>query len=104
MKPREDTHTRIVFGIYLAGFGVGAFNHARDFIAYGSRPYNWGPNLLETFWTSLIVLDLLAIALLLSRHRQAGLLLASIIMIADVAANTYALVILRIPAFGLYQA
>lgn len=73
----------------------------RDFLAYGWRPYSWGPSVLEAFWTSLVILDLLAIAILLSRFRQSGLLLAAAIMTADVAANTYALVVLNIPAFGL---
>jgi len=77
------------------------FNHARDFLTYGWRPYDWGPLVLEIFWTSLVVLDLLAIGMLLSRFRRSGLLMAAGIMIADVTANTYALVVLNIPAFGL---
>ena len=87
-------------GIYIAGFGIGFFNHARDFITYGWRPYDWGPFLLEIFWTALIFLDALAIVLLLSCFKRAGLVLAASIMIGDVAANTYALVELGIPAFG----
>ena len=42
-----------------------------------------------------------AIATLLSRFRRSGLLLAAAIMMADVAANTYALVALNIRAFSL---
>ena len=62
---------------------------------------NWGSPLLEIFWTSLIFLDSFAIILLLSRYKRSGLLLSTAIMLSDVLANTYALVALRIPAFGL---
>ena len=96
-----DTRSRVVLGLYISCFGAGAYNHARDFLTYGLRPYNWGPPLLEVFWTSLILLDLLAIATLLSRFKRLGLGLAAAIMISDVTANTYALVVLNMPAFGL---
>lgn len=101
METRLGLRFRLVSGLYLACFGIGAFNHARDFLAYGWRPYSWGPTVLEIFWTSLILLDLLIIALLLSRFKRSGLLLAGAIMIADVVANTYALVVLKIAAFGV---
>jgi hypothetical protein len=101
MRSSADLRPKIVPGLYVACFGAGALNHARDFLNYGWRPYNWGPHLLEMFWTSLIALDLIAIGLILSKFRRAGLCLAAAIMLADVAANTYALVVLGIPAFGL---
>ncbi len=101
MKLRSDACSPIVLGLYVTCFGIGAFNHARDFFVYGWRPYSWGPPLLEAFWTLLIILDILVIAMLLSRFRRPGLLLAAAIMVADVTANTYALVVLNISAFGL---
>ncbi len=101
MKLRPDIRSPIVLGLYVACFGIGTLNHARDFLTYGWRPYHWGPPLLEVFWSSLIILDLLAITMLLSRFRRLGLLSAAAIMIADVTANTYASVVLNIPAFGL---
>jgi len=101
MGSRSNVRSRVVLAIYVACFGVGAFNHARDFLVYGWRPYSWGPLLLEALWTLLVLLDLLAIALILSRFRRSGLVLAAAIMIFDVMANTYALVVLAIPAFGL---
>jgi hypothetical protein len=100
MRIRPDLRIRIVLRIYIACFAIGACNHARDFLAYGWRPYDWSPPLLEAFWTSLILLDFLAVAMLLSRFKRSGLLLTAGIMISDVAANTYALVVLNIPAFG----
>src|SRR3546814_21011397 len=81
---RLDARIRVIIGIYITCFGIGFFNHARDFAAYGWRPYDWGPFLLEIFWTSLIFLDALAIMLLLSRFRRAGLVLAASIMIGVV--------------------
>jgi len=101
MELRPDIRFRIVLGLYVACFAIGALNHLHDFLAYGWRPYNWGSPVLEAFWTSLVILDLLAIILLLSRFRRTGLLLAAAIMGADVTANTYALVILKISAFGM---
>lgn len=101
MRLRSDLRSRVVLGLYIACFGVGAYNHARDFLTYGLRPYNWGPPLLEVFWTSLVLLDLLVIATLLSRFQRLGLLFAVAIMISDVTANTHALVVLNILAFGL---
>lgn len=101
MNAHADNRSRIVLGLYVACFGIGAANHAHDFIRYGWRPYNWGPWLLEAFWSSLVILDALTILLLLSRFKRLGLLLAVTIMVFDVAANTYALVGLGISAFGL---
>jgi hypothetical protein len=57
--------------------------------------------LLEAFWTSLIVLDLIATALLLSRFRRSALLMSAAIMLADVVANTYAMIVLDIAALSL---
>ena len=69
-QSRVNARIRVIIGIYITCFGIGVFNHARDFAAYGWRPYDWGPFLLELFWTSLIFLDALAIMLLLSRFRR----------------------------------
>ena len=101
MALSSDVRAQFVYGIYIACFGIGAFNHARDFLAYGWRPYSWGPPLLEAFWTSLIVLDTLAIVMFLTRFKKSALLTAAAIMISDVAANTYALNVLNMPGFGL---
>jgi hypothetical protein len=101
METRSDFRFRLVSRLFLVCFGIGAFNHARDFLTYGWRPYIWAPTILEIFWTSLILLDLLVIALHFSQFKRSGLLLAAAVMIADVIANTYALVVLKIAAFGV---
>ena len=77
---------RAVLGAYVACFAVGAFNHDRDFLSYGARPYNWAPALLEAFWSALLFLDLATIGLLLLGKLRVGLALAVAIMISDVAA------------------
>jgi len=76
--------------VCLIGFASGAFNHVRDFAAWGWRPYSWGGPMLEAFWTALLPLDLLVVALILTRRRRAGLVLAVAIMVVDVAANGFA--------------
>lgn len=90
---------RAVLGVYVACFAVGAFNHGRDFLSYGSRPYNWAPALLEAFWSALLFLDLATIGLLLLGKLRVGLALAVAIMISDVAANSYGFFVLGIPGF-----
>lgn len=91
--------TRIAIGIYIACFAIGTLSHALDFWALGLRPYSWGPPLLEAFWSSLVVLDFAVVALLLRGQRAWGLALAAIIMVSDVAANSYASFILGIEGF-----
>lgn len=87
----------IALGVLIGGFSIGAVNHARDFLMVGWRPYSGVPLLLETFWTSLMFLDVTAVALLSLGRRRAGLTLAMTIMILDVSVNAYASWILRIP-------
>lgn len=93
--------TRVAIGIYIACFAIGTLSHALDFWALGLRPYSWGPPLLETFWSSLVVLDAAAAALLLFGKRRAGLALAAIIMVCDVTANSYAFFVLGIEGFAV---
>lgn len=56
---------------------------------------------LEIFWTSLIVLDVLIVGFLISGQRRLGLIFAAMVMTADVAENSYALLVLAIPSFAL---
>ncbi|GAA3720288.1 hypothetical protein GCM10022268_30710 [Sphingomonas cynarae] len=98
---REDGFwIRSALAVYITGFGIGAFNHARDFLAWGWRPYNWGPPLLEVFWTSLFVMDVAVVALIARGWRRPALSLAAGIMITDVGVNTFAWRILHIDAFA----
>jgi hypothetical protein len=91
---------RVALGVYIACFAIGTVSHALDFWVLGMRPYSWGPPLLEAFWSSLVVLDPAVAALLLFGKRRAGLVLAAIIMVCDVAANCYASLVLGIDGFA----
>jgi hypothetical protein len=97
----NSTRTRFAVATYIACFGIGAVSHAFDFLSRGWRPYSFGPPALEAFWTSLVVLDALVIALLIANWRRCGLLLAAVVMVTDVSANAFASFALRIPGFGL---
>ena len=92
---------RIALGVYVACFAIGTVSHALDFLLLGLRPYSWGPPMLEAFWSSLVVLDPIAAGLLLFGQRRAGLALAAIIMVCDVAANSYAFFVLGIEGFAV---
>jgi hypothetical protein len=92
---------RIALAVYIVCFAVGTVSHALDFWVLGLRPYSWGPPLLEAFWSSLVLLDPAAAGLLLLGKRRAGLVLAAIIMVCDVAANSYAFFVLGIEGFAI---
>nr|WP_310723572.1 hypothetical protein [Streptomyces sp. N2A] len=68
---------------------VGAVAHITDLLHRGLHPYDWAPDWLHLYWSSLAVLDLLAAALLLNGKRH-GVDLACAIMTTDAAANWYA--------------
>ena len=57
---------------------------------HGWRPYDVAPLPLEVFWSSLIIIDLMVVAVLLFRTKRLGSLLALTVMLFDVAINTYA--------------
>ena len=92
---------RIAIAVYIACFAVGTLSHGRDFWVLGLRPYEGAPILLEAFWSSLVLLDPAAAGLLLFGKRRAGLVLAAIIMVCDVAANSYAFFVLGIEGFAV---
>jgi hypothetical protein len=69
-------------------FVAGGLSHARDMWHGGWLPYGWAPLPLNLFWTSLLAWDLLAAGLLLWRPR-AGVVLALLIMVADVVVNSF---------------
>ncbi|AUX69724.1 hypothetical protein CHX26_09620 [Porphyrobacter sp. HT-58-2] len=92
---------RIALGVYVVCFAIGTISHALDFWVLGLRPYQGAPIVLEAFWSSLVVLDPIAAGLLLSGKRRAGLVLAAIIMVCDVAANGYAFFVLGIEGFAV---
>lgn len=60
-----------------------------DIVRGGLFPYTDFPFPINAFWTSLAILDFTAVVLLW-RRRNLGVLLTALIMIADVAVNSYA--------------
>ena len=72
-----------------ACFFEAAIGHLLDFWQRGWLPYRHAPLPLGAFWTALTPLDLLT-AWWLLRHPRAGLILGTLIMLADVSANSYA--------------
>ena len=97
----QSALTRFALGPYVVSFGVGAINHARDFLTYGWRPYAFAPRALEAFWTSLLVLDVLVIVLVFANWRRSSLLLAAVVMISDVSADAFASFVLERPGFAV---
>ena len=93
--------TQAALAIYIACFSIGAFNHARDFAAFGWRPYQGVALPIEAFWSALILLDLSVVALLCAGRRNLGLALAAAAMLADVGVNAYALIGLGISALAV---
>ena len=92
---------RIALAVYIMCFAVGTITHTQDFWVLGLRPYEGAPIVLEVFWSSLVLLDPSAAGLLLFGKRRAGLVLATTIIVCDVAANSYAFFVLGIEGFAV---
>lgn len=90
MSTKRLPIARYILPIYALCFAGGALSHTRDFIVFGWCPYDVAPLPLEVFWSSLVLIDLLMVLILLSRHRRLAGMLALGIMLADVAINIYA--------------
>ena len=83
---------KIILAVYMIAFAAATWNHAADIMTAGLFPYDkfWDvPCWMNVYWTSLTILDPLAIMVLLFYLRP-GLLIYFIIMFSDVAINVYA--------------
>lgn len=74
---------------------IGTYTHLTDLFTHGLRPHaDFAPRWLDLYWTSLAVLDPLALFLLVRaavRGRgTGGLWLLCGVMVTDLAANAYA--------------
>jgi hypothetical protein len=78
---------KIILIIYIIGFGVGTITHTIDIVKGGFLPYVSAPDWKNIYWTSLILLDFIAILLIL-KYTISGLILANLIMISDIVINT----------------
>jgi hypothetical protein len=72
--------------VYVCAFAVATICHVFDIVWGGWLPYTKYTFGLNAFWTSLTLLDPLAIVLLVKR-RRVGLVLALLIISVDVAVN-----------------
>ena len=82
----------IILVVFVLAFAGATYNHIMDIVNGGVFPYTeaWGtPVSLNLYWTSLTILDPLAIAVLLMNVR-AGYVVALCIMFTDVPINLYA--------------
>ncbi|MDF1767369.1 hypothetical protein [Maricaulis sp.] len=80
---------RFVLSLWCLGFAVGTSTHLMDIFSRGIFAYTYAPFWMNAFWTSLTLLDPLVVALLLL-VRRAGIVLGGMVMVADLAINTYA--------------
>jgi len=80
---------RLILVLFSLCLAAGGTTHWMDIARGGFLPYGDMPFPINVFWTSLALLDFIALALLWKR-RNLGLLLTMAIMVADVAVNSYA--------------
>ena len=79
---------RWVLAVYLIGFADGTAAHARDLARAGFDAYSGFPQVpLRVFFVSLVLLDPLVVVLA-ALVLPAGIWLAAVVMVLDVAANT----------------
>lgn len=74
--------------IYIISFSIATSTHIRDLLLGGFLPYAGKPLWANIYWTSLTLLDPLAILLLLFRLRT-GMILYAFIIVTDVLINLY---------------
>jgi hypothetical protein len=82
----------IILVVFILAFTGATYNHMMDIVSGGLFPYTkkWGtPESLNLYWTSLTILDPLAVATLIINVR-AGYVVALCIMFTDVPVNLYA--------------
>ncbi|GAA4894011.1 hypothetical protein ACFPM3_07475 [Streptomyces coeruleoprunus] len=90
----------VVVAVYCAGLAVGTVTHVSDVVLHGPLPHAaFAPWWVDLYWTSLAVLDPLALVLLV-RGRRAGVDLLCAVMATDLAANAYAVLVLKGEAAG----
>ena len=85
-KIKELNIVRLIFALYIFGLAYGTRNHIIDICNDGFLGYTYVPLPINIYWTSLTVLDPLAIILLLFSSFS-GMLLSVFIMATDIAVN-----------------
>lgn len=86
---RYASVSSLVLAVYSVCFIGAAFNHARDLWSNGFWVHSGRPDWAHVFWTLLAFVDPLVPLLILARRVKPAVLLATAIMLADVAVNTH---------------
>jgi hypothetical protein len=79
---------RLTVLTYALCLGGATYNHVMDLVRGGFLPYTNTPLPFNVYWTSLTFFDSLAILLLFVFPRW-GILTTVMIMVTDIAVNTY---------------
>ena len=79
----------VCIAVYVILFAIGGSVHLSHIIEDGWLPYTYAPDWINSYWTSLVFFDFIAIGLLL-KYRNIGLVFSLLVMISDVGVNTYA--------------
>ena len=95
--PRRVTIIRV---LWVVGFLVGTTTHVTDLVLDGTDVYSRFPTAARLYWVALTLFDPLAIVLVILRLR-AGVVLAVVIMVSDVAVNSVMVATHGLPVFGL---
>jgi hypothetical protein len=91
---------RVVQIVWIVGFLIGTSSHITDLVQYGTQAYAEHPIVVRLFWTSLTIIDPLT-ALLLVLRQRAGIILAIVVILADIVVNwTVFAVVDGTPLFG----
>lgn len=78
-----------IIAIWCVSLFAGGATHIFDNIYFGLLPYEFAPTWLNIYWSSLGILDFLAIFLLL-KHYKYGIILTIGIMLSNVIVNSLA--------------
>lgn len=87
--------------VWIVGFLIGTTTHLLDLIAGGLETYAGFSPALRLFWVSLTVFDPVAVVLL-ALKRPAGVVVALVIILVDIAVNwTVVVTIAGVPMFAV---
>jgi len=99
-RKQSDALRIVILVVWIAGFLVGTTTHVVDLVVGGADAYAGFPPGVRVFWMSLTLLDPITIVLLALR-RRAGIVLALVVILADIAVNWTVFATIGIPLFGV---
>lgn len=92
----------IILVVYSIALAIGTVTHTIDALLYGwPYPSDYVPKWVSIYWSSLLIFDPLAI-FLLWKKRRIGLFVLLVIMMTDVAINSYAFYVLKLTVFNIF--